>query len=147
MAIDLQEVTLQFRTQLSLSPDLTIDAYLEPFASIGTVDSFGELAAPRSRDLRPYQIVDRGEMVTVSDGSETFTIPDPDFAFVSLRSTVVVRWEYLPGRVIYAVWRAPPRPRRRPRRQLHRRRRACGRAQVVVLVVAVAHSPSSQPSS
>jgi hypothetical protein len=41
------------------------------------------------------------------DGSgpaQSFTIDKPDFNFKSLRGNAVLRWEYLPGSVLYFVW-------------------------------------------
>ena len=35
---------------------------------------------------------------------DPFRIDNPDFNFKSLRGTVVLRWEYRPGSVIYLVW-------------------------------------------
>ena len=33
-----------------------------------------------------------------------FQVDNPDFNFKSLRGTVVLRWEYHPGSVLYFVW-------------------------------------------
>jgi hypothetical protein len=103
-SLELREIAVQFRTQLSLTPDLTIDAYVEPFASEGRVTRFGELPAPRRRDLTALEIDYRGEFLDLSDGTEVFRVAEPDFLVGSLRSTVVLRWEYLPGSILYAVW-------------------------------------------
>ncbi len=99
------EIAMQVRAQLALTPDLALDVYAEPFASVGRYTGLGELAAPRTSDIRRYTDFDRGGgLVTVRDAGESFTIDDPDFTTVSLRSTVVLRWEIRPGTVLYAVW-------------------------------------------
>ena len=36
--------------------------------------------------------------------SATFTPPNPDFNFKSLRGNAVLRWEYRPGSMLYFVW-------------------------------------------
>ena len=36
--------------------------------------------------------------------AEPFTFRNPDFNFKSLRGTVVLRWEVLPGSIFYLVW-------------------------------------------
>ena len=103
--LSLREIALQLRTQLSLTPDLTIDAYMEPFVSGGPFARWGELQSPGSRDLLEYEIVDDGDALIVSDGSEQFELPVPrEFLYLSLRSTVVLRYELRPGSVLYAVW-------------------------------------------
>ena len=34
----------------------------------------------------------------------TESFQDPDFNFQQFRSTLVLRWEYMPGSLIYLVW-------------------------------------------
>jgi len=103
--LEQHEAAAQLRAQLALSPDLTLEAYVEPFASVGRYTGLGELAAARTKDLRRYDSFDRANgSITVHDPSGDFTISDPDFTAVSLRSTVVLRWELTPGSVLYAVW-------------------------------------------
>ena len=103
--LEQRELAAQLRASLALTPDLALDAYVEPFASVGRYTGLGELAAARTSDLRRYGDYDRGAgAITVRDGGASFTIDDPDFTAVSLRSTVVLRWEIRPGSVLYAVW-------------------------------------------
>jgi len=33
-----------------------------------------------------------------------FTLENPDFNFRQFRSNLVLRWEYLPGSILYLVW-------------------------------------------
>ncbi|MGH7674724.1 MAG: DUF5916 domain-containing protein, partial [Gemmatimonadales bacterium] len=80
------------------------------FASSGRYRDFGELAAPRTFDLRTYgtdgtTITRNGDTTyTVTDGASQFSFPVPDFDIRSLRSNVVLRWEWLPGSTAYLVW-------------------------------------------
>ena len=87
-----REAIAQLRAQLSLSPDLTIDGYAEAFASAGRHDRFGELPAPRARWIDRYE------------PGMAPPVDDPDFTYLSLRSTLVLRWELRPGSVLFAVW-------------------------------------------
>jgi hypothetical protein len=100
------ELAAELRAQLALTPDLALDVYAEPFASVGRYTGLGELSAPRTSDVRRYTDFDRpGDgTITVRDGGYTFSLADPDFTTVSLRSTVVLRWEIRPGSILYAVW-------------------------------------------
>ncbi len=103
--LEQHEVAMQVRAQLALTPDLALDVYAEPFASVGRYTGLGELAAPRTSDVRRYTDFDRGGgLVTVRDAGASFGFDDPDFTTVSLRSTVVLRWEIRPGSILYAVW-------------------------------------------
>ncbi len=98
------------RARYSLSPDMSLELYAEPFAASGRYDSFGELVAARRSDLRMYgtdgtsitPVPDEGYAVT--DGASRFNIPFPDYYFVSFRSNLVMRWEWLPGSTMYLVW-------------------------------------------
>ena len=38
------------------------------------------------------------------DGATDFTLSDPDFRVVSLRTNAVIRWEFRPGSTLFLVW-------------------------------------------
>lgn len=109
-AVDQTTFSMQFRAGLVLKPELTLDVYAEPFAASGRFHDYGELLAPRSRDLRRYgqDGTNLGTNVdgtrTVHDGAWSFTIGNHDFRELSFRSNVVLRWEFRPGSTFYAVW-------------------------------------------
>jgi hypothetical protein len=92
---------------------LTLQLYLQPYIAVGKYDEFKELAKPKSYE---YKIYGQGES-TISFADSVYTVdPDgagtassfsfynPDFNLKSLRGTMVLRWEYLPGSIIYFVW-------------------------------------------
>ncbi len=109
-AIDRSTVTLQFRANHTFKPDLTLDVYMEPFAASGRYYDFGELLAPRSRDLRPYgsgaiDLTAHGDgTYTATDGGSSVDFTARDFNVQSFRSNVVLRWEWRPGSILYVVW-------------------------------------------
>lgn len=90
--IQRRELAMQMRMQLAFSPTLLLDLYAEPFVSSGRYARFGELPAPRSREL-----MDIGDI-----GPPGYE--DLDFSLLSLRSTLVLRWEFLPGSVLSLAW-------------------------------------------
>jgi hypothetical protein len=111
--IDQKTLACELSVNWSFSPRLSLQAYLQPFLSVGVYDRFKELARPRS-DL--YSVYGEGA-ATVSagfdgyvldpDGSgplSSFALDKPDFNMKSLRGTVVLRWEYRPGSLLYFVW-------------------------------------------
>jgi hypothetical protein len=123
--VDLSELSGQFRLNYTFTPDLTLETYLEPFAASGRFHGFGELLAPRRRELLVYgtngtTIVRNPDGThTVTDGSETFDIDNEDFNERSFRSNAVLRWEWRLGSTLYLVWQqnrsaqlpfAPARP-------------------------------------
>ena len=107
--IERSEVVARLRANFALTPDLTLEGYVEPFASSGRFRAFGELAAPRTFDLREYggdgTTISRNEgSYVVTDGASEFGFSDPDFDVRSLRSNLVLRWEWTPGSTLFLVW-------------------------------------------
>jgi hypothetical protein len=116
--IDRTDFLTDFRLNYTLKPDVTLEMFLEPFAANGRYYRFGELPAPRARDLLRYgeqgtsiaQQADKSYVVTDprftgSDGKPyTFTLPFRDYNVRSILSNMVVRWEYRPGSTFYFVW-------------------------------------------
>jgi hypothetical protein len=108
--IDQSTWLAQIRFNYTIKPDLTVDLYAEPFAASGRFYDQGELAAPRALGLRRYG-TDGSSIVretdgsfTVTDGADTFSLPALDFNVRSLRSNLVLRWEWRPGSTLYVVW-------------------------------------------
>jgi hypothetical protein len=90
---ELRQRTVSIRTRLNytVTPNLTIQLYAEPFVSAGDYLSFKELADGRSRDYaRRY--------------APTSYDSNPDFNYRSFRTTNVLRWEYRPGSTLFVVW-------------------------------------------
>lgn len=109
-SIDRTTLSALLRVNYAFSPTLTLEGYAEPFAASGRYSSLGELKAPRSRDLRTYGT--DGTTIrreadgsrTVSDGASTFVVAPEDFNVLSLRSNVVLRWEWNAGSTLFLVW-------------------------------------------
>jgi hypothetical protein len=104
-----KEAALELRATWSLSPDLVVTLYAQPFVSVGRYDRLGELAAAGSRDVRWYGATAhdgqmRGPMRDIADGDALFSIDEPDFTVASLRSTAVLRWQLTPGSTLFVVW-------------------------------------------
>lgn len=68
--------------------DLTLQLYLQPFVAAGDYENFKELARPESYAFAPYAGLSS----------------NPDFRRRSLRSNLVLRWEYRPGSTLFLVW-------------------------------------------
>jgi hypothetical protein len=105
--LERSEIVTQLRLSYAVQPDLTVEVYVEPFASSGRYTGFGELETPQTFHLRRYDplgIARNGDSVTVTDGASTFSFDEPDFDARSLRSNVVVRWEWRPGSTLFLVW-------------------------------------------
>jgi hypothetical protein len=100
-----KEAALELRATWSLSPELVLTLYAQPFVSVGRYARLGELAAAGSRDVRWYDATSHAPaMRQILDGSDAFSIDEPDFTVASLRSTAVLQWELTPGSTLFVVW-------------------------------------------
>jgi uncharacterized protein DUF5916 len=100
-----KEAALELRATWSLSPELVLTLYAQPFVSVGRYDRLGELAAAGARDVRWYAATAHAQATrTIADGPAGFSIAEPDFTVASLRSTAVLRWELTPGSTLFVVW-------------------------------------------
>jgi hypothetical protein len=122
-------VDVSVRLDVTFSPTLSLQVYLQPFVATGDYRRFKELARSRSFDFLTYgetpgsaldsiweyqrdaggAVVDSIVSYYVADGDgpgprQPVTIYNPDFAFGSLRGNAVLRWEYRPGSTIFLVW-------------------------------------------
>ena len=111
--IDEKVLGSEIRVDWTFTPRLTLQAYIQPYIAMGRYDQFKELARPKSL---AYDVYGQGaSTIGYADGTYTvdpdgadpapaFTFANPDFNYKSLRGTVVFRWEYMPGSLIYVVW-------------------------------------------
>jgi hypothetical protein len=90
-ALDQSTVAMTMRLNYTMTPNLSLQLYGEPFVSSGDYGAFKELANPRSLDYgarySPFAYAD-----------------DPNFNVKSFRTTNVLRWEYKPGSTLFVVW-------------------------------------------
>ena len=114
--IDQKVLGSEIRLDWTFTPKLTLQAYLQPFVAVGHYDLFKELAEPKTFSYNTYGVgastigyddVD-GVYTVDPDGAggpaEPFSFGNPDFNYKSLRGTIVLRWEYRPGSLLYFVW-------------------------------------------
>ncbi len=109
-------ISAMVRVDVALSPDLSIQLYAQPYLAAGDYETYKELAAPSSFDFLRYGVDggstlafdgDANEYTADPDGTgpaEEFSFENPDFRYRSLRSNLVLRWEYMPGSTLFLVW-------------------------------------------
>jgi hypothetical protein len=106
--------SLETRLNLTLTPTLTFELYLQPLISSGQYGGLAEFRAPRTFDFLRYGD-DVGTMARQSDGTylvdpdgagaaAAFSVPDRDFNVRSLLGNAVLRWEWSPGSTLFLVW-------------------------------------------
>jgi hypothetical protein len=108
--IDRQTTSFTFRTELYITPEMSIQYYGSPYYSVGSYDDFRRVDQSHARDIN-----ERLEQLDVSydqaqntysyvNDGETYQFYNPDFSFMQFRSNLVFRWEYKLGSTIYIVW-------------------------------------------
>jgi hypothetical protein len=105
-------VGIESRLNVTFSPDLTLEFYVQPLMSSGDYGDLMELAAPRTFHFLRYGedvgAVSRGSSdsftVDPGNGAPSFTVADPDFNLHSLLGSAVLRWEWHPGSTLFLVW-------------------------------------------
>ena len=112
--LDRHTLSAQFRANYAFNPDLSLEAYFEPFAATGSYSNYGELTEPGTADLRFYGMEPgtsisestggAPRLITVDDGPDQFSFIREDFRALSFRSNLVMRWEWLPGSTLFVVW-------------------------------------------
>jgi hypothetical protein len=112
--IDQTTVSLTLRLNYTLTPNLSIQLYTQPYVSAGKYSEFKEVIQPRAENYTDRWHVFSGSEVFFQDdyyhlllpssGGDEITLYNPDFNFRQFRSNLVLRWEYLPGSILYLVW-------------------------------------------
>jgi len=106
--------SMTLRSNVTFSPSLSLQVYAQPFVSSGSYEGFKRVSVPRAERFAdrfdPFgEAAVRGAegevMIDVDrDGASDLTLGNPDFTVLSLRSNVVLRWEYLLGSTLFLVW-------------------------------------------
>ena len=103
--LDQRTVSANLRLDISFTPNLSLQTYLQPLISAASYDDFKELARANTYSFVHYgaRYDAAADSVTPAAGTR-FRLADPSFNIKSLRGNAVLRWEYRPGSVLYFVW-------------------------------------------
>jgi hypothetical protein len=118
--LDQKIFNLTARVDFNITPDLTVQYYGSPFITAGFYDGFKQITDPdasRYADrfssypgcfvghyVNPVQDADYYSIDHDGNGVPDFQFDNPDFNFRQFRSNLVLRWEYIPGSVLFLVW-------------------------------------------
>jgi len=114
--LDRHTALLNLRINLSLTPDLSIQFWGQPFLFSGNYSNFMLVVDPGNNNYYDqfYEyttgqisydkkantyLIDENE-----DGTIDYSFENPDFSYYDFRSNFVIRWEYLPNSTLYFVW-------------------------------------------
>lgn len=108
-------LSASLRINYTITPDLSIQYWGQPFVSGGKYTEFKRITNGRADNYSDrFSILGASELAyqeqkkiyNVSDpgGTQLYSFDQPDFNIKEFLSNMVVRWEYLPGSTIYLVW-------------------------------------------
>ncbi len=104
------------RIDYTLTPNLTIQFYGQPFVAAGSYDAYKRITEPHAAvftnrfdafadDEIGYDSASNTYGVDEDrDGTVDYVIGNPDFNFRDFNSNLVVRWEFQPGSTMFLVW-------------------------------------------
>ena len=114
--IDQRTLNFTLRFNYSITPNLTVQYYGQPFISKANYQNFKYITDPlaklfydRFEEYEPSQIAfnveDDSYLVDENlDNQIDYSFGNPDFNFMQFRSNLVARWEYIPGSELFLVW-------------------------------------------
>jgi len=115
-SLDQKTVSLVLRTDLTLTPTLSIQYYAQPFFTAGEYFDLMKVNDPYAKDYD--QRFDKfGNQISYNDDSGEYEVDknldgiadysfsgDVDFNYKQFRSNLVLRWEYQTGSALFLVW-------------------------------------------
>ncbi|HMB62175.1 MAG TPA: DUF5916 domain-containing protein, partial [Eudoraea sp.] len=109
-------LSMSFRVNYTINPNLTIQYWGQPFISRGRYSNFKQVTDPMAKDFEDRITSYTGGQVLLDEvegqyfidedmnGVPEFEFANPDFSTIQFRSNLVLRWEYIPGSEIFLVW-------------------------------------------
>ncbi len=107
---------LTVRLNYSITPDISIEYYGQPFISAGKYTEFKNVHNPMADEFQNRFFVFNPNQISFNasqnmyyidegmDGSPDYSVYNPNFNFLEFRSNLVIRWQYNPGSAVYLVW-------------------------------------------
>jgi hypothetical protein len=113
-AIRQNTLIMSLRLNLSITPNLTLQYWGQPFISVGKYRGFKKITNPHAEQYPDRFRTFTSEEIAFNDTSLMYNITDedglnysfynPDFNFKEFKSNLVIRWEFVPGSTLYIVW-------------------------------------------
>ena len=114
--IDQTTARLSLRMTYMITPNLSVQAWGQPFGTSGEYNNFKYITDANASDFNKrfteipeswISLNDQDEEYAIdenSDGTPDYKFQKPDFNIGQFRSNMVVRWEYIPGSTFFLVW-------------------------------------------
>ena len=92
--LEQRTTSMSIRLNYTVTPDLTVEVYGQPFVAEGTYSDVREVSSTPGADSYDSRFVPYTPPPTA----------DLDFKVTELLSNSVLRWEYSPGSTLFVVW-------------------------------------------
>ena len=113
--IDQKTISGNIRMNWTFTPQLSLQLFLQPLFAVGSYSNFMELAEAGTNNYSQFGSNnssinydnENDEYIVnpdINSNAEEIRIENPDFNFKSLRGNLVLRYEMLPGTILYLVW-------------------------------------------
>ncbi|MEL6866427.1 MAG: DUF5916 domain-containing protein [Bacteroidota bacterium] len=115
-SVDQQTISTSIRFNYSITPNLSIQFYGQPFVSRVRYSDFKQITDPLAMSFEDrFEAFSEEQLFYEAEDEEFFVDADldqtydysfysSDFTRVDLRSNLVMRWEYIPGSELFVVW-------------------------------------------
>jgi uncharacterized protein DUF5916/cellulose/xylan binding protein with CBM9 domain len=113
-SINRETISMSFRVNLNLSPNLTLQYWGQPFIATGNYFDHKLIIDPIADSYRDRFITYSENQIELdndhynidenSDGITDYSFDKNDFNVQEFLSNMVLRWEYNPGSSVYLVW-------------------------------------------
>jgi hypothetical protein len=109
--INQHTMAVTFRVDYNITPEISIQYYGSPFATVGKYSAFKKVTDPKASNyydrfsnLKPALSGNTYEVSENNNGIINYSFENPNFDFSQFRSNLVFRWEYRPGSQFNFVW-------------------------------------------
>ena len=110
-SIDQHTMAITFRVDYNITPEVSIQYYGSPFATVGRYSELKRVTDPKAGNyygrfaaLKPTLNGNTYEVSENNSSSVDYSFANPNFDFSQFRSNLVFRWEYRPGSQFNFVW-------------------------------------------
>jgi hypothetical protein len=112
--IDQTIARISIRMTYMITPNISIQYWGQPFGTSGTYRNFKMITDSRAETYQArFSAIPSSSLGLIDDvygvdedanGGADYNFNRPDFNFGQFRSNMVMRWEYIPGSVVFLVW-------------------------------------------
>lgn len=108
--LDRKTISTTLRLEYFLTPEISLQYYANPYASVGSYSEFRRVNDGSSKDLSERYFgaesiqLDDGIYTMTDESSEQYKFYNPNFDYQEFRSNLVARWEFRRGSTLYLVW-------------------------------------------